>query len=137
MHFVRGLPAALGLMKEGAFIVVAALTLVVGCASTVAPEMGEAQCERSEGEWKPVCIAQELACVKSFKDAGKRCRDSSECEGECLVDLTVTCDAFGECSEEAEVPAPGSEVSGACQRNNDPCGSFVVVRGGKAERGFH
>jgi hypothetical protein len=131
------LTRTLGPMSKQFILLAAAFSFAVGCSSTKSSEIDEAQCKRTEGEWRRVCIAQRFTCVKAYSDAGKRCRDSSECEGECIVDFTVRCEAPGQCSEELPVPAPGSEVTGTCQRNDDPCGSFVIVRGGKAQPIFH
>ncbi len=132
-----GLTATLGIMIKQLILLSAAFAITVGCSSTKPLDVDEAQCKRAGSEWRRVCIAQRLTCVKAHSDAGERCRDSSECEGECIIDFTVRCDAPGQCSEEVSVHPPGSEVTGTCQRDDDPCGSFVIVRGGKAQRLVH
>lgn len=93
-------------------------------------------CLEKNGDWRRVCIAQKYQCVKAFADAGKSCNDSSECEGECLVDLATKCNDANECTD-AEVPKSGEQVTGICQRDDDPCGSFVVVREGRAQPIVH
>ena len=93
-------------------------------------------CRRQGGEWRRVCLAQEFACVTPYKDGGKPCSDPSQCEGECVVDLTMRCAAPGDCKEPV-IPKPGEPASGVCELNNDPCGSIVVIRKGRAEPILH
>lgn len=93
-------------------------------------------CLDQAGQWRQVCLAQQYQCVTPFRDAGKTCRDSSECAGECLVDLAVKCTEPGKCAD-PEIPETGKEVTGVCQRDNDPCGSFLVVRDGRAQPIVH
>ena|ERR1700733_6468457 len=114
------------------------LLLFVGCMSDqrgTTDAEGHA-CMDHGGTWKRVCLAQEYRCVMSYPDAGKACSDSSECKGQCLVDLTDKCDPGGGCTH-AKVPEAGSEVRGMCQVANDPCGSFVVVKKGHAQPIVH
>jgi hypothetical protein len=120
-----------------AICAIAAGFVLAGCgAGTLRPE-DMSQCSSQGGDWRRVCVAQEYACVLPYRDAGKTCGDSSECEGECLIDSLVICEKPGRCSEPPEVPSPGTETLGTCQRDNNPCGSFAVVRNGKVEPVFH
>lgn len=116
---------------------------VTGCgdksnvADTVAVADDESRaCAEQGGDWRRVCMVQRYQCVKPYSDAGKACGDSSECEGECLVELVSACNEAGECKD-PEVPEPGAQVTGICQRNDDPCGSFVIVREGRAQQIIH
>lgn len=97
---------------------------------------GSSACTEQGGDWRQVCPARVYQCVKPYPDAGKACNDSSECEGECLFELVTLCDEGGECKE-PEVPEPGSRVTGTCQRDDDPCGSFVLVQDGLAQPIIH
>jgi hypothetical protein len=108
--------------------------LVVGCADTQHSTAGitDEVCLARGGAWKRACVSQEYRCVVPYPDAGKACSDSSECKGQCLVDLTDQCDASGKCVH-AKVPEAGSEVAGMCQVDDDPCGSFMVVKKGRAQ----
>lgn len=114
------------------FLCLVILLFAAACSrsSKVAQSDG-GQCAQEGGERRRVCMSQTFECVRPFSDAGKPCRDSSECEGECWVDLRAVCYGVGQCTEPA-VPEPGTEVTGVCQSDNDPCGSFVFVRNGRA-----
>lgn len=111
----------------------AILLLVVSACSRPenAADAAVRACFQQGGNWQRVCVAQEYTCVKPFPDAGKACKDSSECKGECLVELVTRCEGVGNCTDPV-VPEPGAEVTGICQRDDDPCGSFIFVRKGRA-----
>lgn len=94
----------------------------------------EAACMRKGGDYKRVCVAQEYMCVMPYPDGGKICKDSSECAGECRIEVATVCSADGECVEPA-LPKSGDEATGICQIDNDPCGSVVPIRGGRAQPG--
>jgi hypothetical protein len=79
----------------------------------------ETACKAYGGNWQPVCLRGNPACVVTFKDAGKSCSDSSECSGRC----TVT---------PGSVPS-GTQTRGACTPNSNPCGCFQLVVNGKAD----
>jgi hypothetical protein len=112
--------------------------LLLGCADPQrsAQEAESHACMVQGGAWKRACRAQEHRCVMPYPDAGKACSDSSECKGQCLVDLADKCDASGKCTP-AKVPEVGSEVRGMCQVDDDPCGSFMVVKKGHAQPMVH
>src|SRR5262245_26889617 len=50
-----------------------------------APAADQASCMAKGGEWRPVCRMQQPACVLTFKDAGKACKDGDDCEGDCMA----------------------------------------------------
>jgi hypothetical protein len=54
-------------------------------------------------------------CVVAYKDAGKVCSDSSQCEGRCIGDRDET--------------PPGQRVAGRCEADNDPCGCTTEIIG--------
>lgn len=75
----------------------------------------EAACKTSGGDWRPVCMMGRPACVVSYKDAGKDCRDGSECSsGRCYAKQVLA------------TPPAGGTV-GACAANSDPCGCRALV----------
>jgi len=88
------------------------------------------------GAVRPVCGSQKDMCVTPYPDAGKRCSDSSECAGDCLVDLTAHCDGAGKCTA-PEVPASGTGAFGTCEVDNDPCGSRIEVINGVVQPPVH
>jgi hypothetical protein len=93
-------------------------------------------CLQCGGDWRRVCIGQHFQCVMPYKDAGKICADSSECEGGCFVDIDVKCDENNKCTEPAN-PIPGERATGICKRDNDPCGSFFPVQKGIIQPVIH
>lgn len=77
-----------------------------------------AECEGAGGEVRQEGMLGMWRCVRPYVDAGKPCRDKSDCEGKCLA----TDDAM-----------PGDEVVGACQANDSPFGCYAEVVDGKIE----
>jgi hypothetical protein len=126
-------------------IVVVSLTLVALLSScgqagkrresdSEAARVAAAECARQGGDYRRVCVAQEYMCVMPFSDAGKPCKDSSECQGECRIDVVTVCDEAGNCKEPV-LPKPGQPATGMCQVDNDPCGSVIPIKNGVALRG--
>jgi hypothetical protein len=129
----RSDPAKKGRVKAmRAFLWVAVLVLI-GCTPPPTPQdtVGvvttgqggpppDAQaCAARGGTMQRICLRGELTCVETYKDAGKPCKDKTDC--------TATCRYRG-----PSRPV-GSEVVGECQRTSDPCGCFATVKNGKLE----
>lgn len=78
---------------------------------------GQATCEVAGGVWKQWGFLPELSCNIPTKDAGKPCRDSSQCEGPCI--------AVGDIIED-------SSVTGVCHEWRRAIGGcFAFVEDGK------
>lgn len=90
-----------------------------------------ADCRRQGGDYRRVCVAQKYMCVLPYPDGGKSCKDSTECAGECRIEAATECSESGKCIETI-LPIPGDEATGACQRDNDPCGSVIRIQNGRA-----
>lgn len=114
--------------------ILGAIVLLVGCAAapvstgsaagpTMTPPNVEG-CRAAGGTVQNVCRRQLLACVVPYSDGGKRCTDSAQCKGKCLIDT--------EADTEFE---PGDRVEGICEQNNDPCGCKIEVVRGKVGSG--
>jgi hypothetical protein len=88
------------------------------------------------GKVRPVCRSRQDQCVTPYVDAGKSCSSSSQCKGKCIVDLTVHCDALGNCTSR-NPPETGARILGTCQVDNDPCGAFILVENGVAQAPVH
>jgi hypothetical protein len=58
-------------------------------------------CRACGGEWAIHGLIQEPSCLCPTSDAGKRCRDGGECQGQCLAD-----------DGEREVTEPGPPARG-------------------------
>ena len=82
------------------------------------------ECRTNGGAVRNVCRRQWAACVVPYSDGGKRCTDSAQCKGKCLMD-TEAGDDFG----------PGDRVEGICQQDNDPCACKIEVVKGKVGSG--
>ena len=80
----------------------------------------EQSCRVADGDWRRVCMMGTLACVVTFKDAGKTCRDGDECQSR-------------QCRYEGkETPSMnGQSATGKCHATSDPCGCFTLVEDGK------
>lgn len=73
-----------------------------------------AACARAGGEYfERVCLAQLPMCVIPYPDAGRTCRDSSECAGDCMA-----------------VENYDGSFKGECEYNNIPCGCRATVESG-------
>lgn len=89
-------------------MVAIALMALAACESGAAKE-----CDASGGRWIGPVGMGELACSRPASDKGKACKDSSECEGDCVVDDEVT---------------PGTRATGRCSdstSNLGRCLNFV------------
>lgn len=80
-----------------------------------------ALCAAQGGKMLPQGRMQTERCVLSYADAGKRCTDGSECEGDCRIgDVTGA-------------PRAGADAVGQCTATSSRFGCYTTVTGGKAE----
>lgn len=108
---------------------VAALTALILAACQPMPQndpvspaqQAEAACTARGGELKRVGRLQSIQCVVSYPDAGQRCTDSDDCQGDCRIDGN------------SAAPAEGAAVVGQCQQTNMSFGCFTRVEDGKAD----
>ena len=77
-------------------------------------------CAARGGEMKQVGRLQSWQCVIRYADAGKRCTDGAQCQGDCRTEPTVTA-------------REGQSVRGVCQATSNRFGCFTTIRDGKAE----
>lgn len=65
-------------------------------------------CEKLNGRWELIGLSDEEECNLPTSDFGKICHDRSDCEGECIAELTSeeiskainqSIDKYGKCSE--------------------------------------
>ncbi len=88
---------------------------------TPAPGTDAAACAARGGKMLPQGRMQSLQCVVSYADAGRRCSDGDDCQGDCRI-------------EEANgAPNAGAAAVGQCQANSTRFGCYTTVEGGKAE----
>jgi hypothetical protein len=85
------------------------------------PERTEASdCEARGGRMTPQGRMQTLQCVVSYADAGKRCTDGDDCQGDCRV-------------EDSPFPAAGASAVGRCQADSGRFGCYATVENGRAQ----
>lgn len=88
---------------------------------TPAPGTDAAACAARGGKMLPQGRMQSLQCVVSYADAGRRCSDGDDCQGDCRIE------------EVNGAPNAGAAAVGQCQANSTRFGCYTTVEGGKAE----
>lgn len=88
---------------------------------TPAPGTDAAACAARGGKMLPQGRMQSLQCVVSYADAGRRCTDGDDCQGDCRVE------------EVNGAPNAGAAAVGQCQASSSRFGCYTTVEGGKAE----
>ena len=123
-------------MRLKAVLLAAGLALAA-CSPTPAPEpavptpaeapeppptmsISTSSCSSRGGQMQQVGRAQTWQCVVKYADAGKRCTDASQCEGQCEI------------AGNSGI-APGTATAGVCQADSNRCGCRTTVKDGKAE----
>jgi hypothetical protein len=91
------------------------------------PQTKEA-CDACRGEWKRHGLADEEGCRCRTKDAGKACRDGTDCEGQCIAQDTdfVVAD---------KGPPPKGHYKGKCSEFDTTFGCMRVIPPGASKRG--
>jgi len=78
-------------------------------------------CAARGGKMLPQGRMQSMQCVVSYTDAGERCTDGDDCQGDCrIADVT-------------NAPHAGAAAVGQCQPTSSRFGCYTTVEGGKAE----
>ncbi|HYC67231.1 hypothetical protein [Brevundimonas sp.] len=80
-----------------------------------------AACSARGGKMLPQGRMQTMRCVVSYTDAGNRCTDGDECQGDCRVE------------DVANAPQAGAAAVGQCQATSSRFGCYTTVEDGKAE----
>ena len=96
-------------MKQAFIVSLCATVLASGCATQPAKKMAlptaEEGCIKLGGKWLGGASVDSFYCLIQTSDGGKKCSDSSECEGSCLAVKAVGEAAFhGKCSQDVSVP---------------------------------
>jgi putative hemolysin len=118
-------------MKLKALLFAAGLALAA-CSPTPAPEpvvpvaetyeppkmtVTSSTCTARGGEMQRVGRAQTWQCVVKYADAGKRCTDASQCEGQCEI------------AGNSGI-LPGAAATGVCQADSNRFGCRTTVKDG-------
>ncbi len=80
-----------------------------------------ASCAAAGGKMLPQGRMQTVRCVIAYADAGRRCTDGDDCQGDCRIE------------DGAGAPASGTNAVGQCQASSSRFGCYTTVEGGKAE----
>ena len=78
-------------------------------------------CREGGGEVQMAGMMGLYRCVTPYADAGKVCRDESDCEGRCLGDDNVT-----------DYSAAPGEQQGVCEEDDSPFGCYSIIENGVA-----
>ena len=79
------------------------------------------RCTDAGGRVQRVGLRGVYECVQTYPDAGKVCRDSSECLGDCRT---------------TDAEAIGNPGTGTCQQVDVPFGCYAQVRNGVVDGGM-
>jgi hypothetical protein len=82
-----------------------------------------AVCRSKGGTYKGVGIFGTPSCVIPYSDAGKVCRDSSDCVGKCTIELDQT-------------KGESQRTSGFCEADNAHFGCFAEIVNGVEQPGI-
>lgn len=108
-------------------IIAAAALLAVACTPQTTTSAGSdapmqsaeaSACATRGGTMKQVGRMQSWQCVISYADAGKRCTDGAQCQGDCRVEGNTGV-------------AAGTATAGVCQATSDRFGCHATVVDGK------
>lgn len=80
-----------------------------------------AACAARGGKMLPQGRMQTMRCVVTYTDAGQRCTDGDQCQGDCRVE------------DVAEASRAGAAAVGQCQATSSRFGCYTTVEDGKAE----
>lgn len=82
---------------------------------------GAGACAARGGTLKAVGRLQSIQCVVAYTDAGKRCNDSDQCQGDCRVEGN------------SDLPEGRPVAAGVCQVDSDRFGCFTTIEDGRAQ----
>jgi hypothetical protein len=104
-------------------------TPISATASAVRPGVKtEADCRACNGKWGVHGMMDEKSCLCPAKDAGKRCKDGLECEGECLV-------VEGQTEVVDKGPPPRGFFVGKCSPYDKIFGCYKMLLDGALAQG--
>jgi hypothetical protein len=85
------------------------------------PADAAADCSARGGKMLPQGRMQTMQCVVTYSDAGQRCTDGDQCQGECRIEDT------------GPAPRSGTAAVGQCQPTSSGFGCYTTVEDGKAQ----
>lgn len=88
---------------------------------SVAGSQDATACAAAGGKMLPQGRMQTVRCVISYVDAGQRCTDGDDCQGDCRIE------------DVANAPHAGAPAVGQCQVTSGHFGCYTTIEDGKAE----
>lgn len=91
-------------------------------------------CDALGGRMQQVGMLGSYQCIVRYADAGKRCIDGDQCQGDCRVEDTLPPPPQpGEPAVATPLPSPQSATEGVCQTDSNHFGCYTRIEDGKAE----
>lgn len=103
----------------------------VGPRAEAPSTQARAECRARGGEMQRVGLLGSWQCIVRYADAGKRCTDGDQCQGDCrAADTRPPPPRAGEPVPSRPAPQPVTE--GVCQADSNQFGCYAVVEDGRA-----
>lgn len=92
----------------------------------------QAACQARGGEMQRVGMLGSWQCIVRYADAGQRCTDGDQCQGDCRSEVTLPPPPSGPpvVPEKAAPLPPATE--GVCQADSNSFGCYAVIEDGKS-----
>jgi len=91
-----------------------------------------AACQARSGEMQRVGLLGSWQCIVRYADAGKRCTDGDQCQGDCRAEVNLPPPPPGPpVVPEKTSPVPPA-TEGVCQADSNQFGCYGVIEDGKA-----
>ena len=93
----------------------------------------QAGCDARNGEMRRVGMLGSWQCIVRYADAGERCTDGDQCEGECRAGANPPPPPGPGEPVATPAPPPPSATEGVCQADSNQFGCYAVVEDGRAQ----
>lgn len=91
-------------------------------------------CVARDGRMQQVGMLGSHQCIVHYADAGKRCTDGDQCQGDCWVEDSLPPPPQpGEPAVATPRPSPQSATEGVCQPDSNRFGCYTTIEDGRAE----
>ncbi len=92
-----------------------------------------ADCKARSGEMQRVGLLGSWQCIVRYADAGKRCTDGDQCQGDCRAGTDLPPPPrSGEPAPPARTTPPPTPTEGVCQADSNDFGCYAVIENGQA-----
>ena len=91
-----------------------------------------AACEARNGAMQRVGLLGSWQCIVRYADAGKRCTDGDQCQGDCRAEVSLPPPPPGPpVVPEKTAPVPPA-TEGVCQADSNSFGCYAVIEDGRS-----